>query len=253
MLMSVLEMIWSITVVSYAFWFTTISIPLRPYTSWADVHSNFSRIDTYPTLFMPELVITGYYFLWWLIPISTLAFVAMFAFGRDAVEEYRRAFEAVANFVFRRVPGGEKKNTKAGFGALSSTRSLELAKYATSTTTPSSPSSTSKGPLPPYALPTPPSPHKFRAAFDDIEFDDVSVSSSHGPALSYQGGAGATPTFIAYPSRDAEDAEEPETASTLAFGPPRLQPHAQARPQPRTAGTRPVTYPSFDAARRGAQ
>jgi pheromone a factor receptor len=110
MLMALLEMIWSITVTSYTLWFTTISIPLRPYTSWADVHSNFSRIDTYPTLFMPEIVITAYYFLWWLVPISTFAFVAMFAFGRDAVEEYTKCFRSVRDAILRRksVPTSSK-------------------------------------------------------------------------------------------------------------------------------------------------
>ncbi|KAJ7164083.1 GPCR fungal pheromone mating factor [Mycena filopes] len=95
MLMSMLEMVWSIAVTSYTLWFNFLSSPVRPYTSWADVHSNFSRIDVYPTAFLPPLVIRAYYFLWWLIPISTFAFVTMFAFGRDAVEDYKKFFLAI--------------------------------------------------------------------------------------------------------------------------------------------------------------
>ncbi|EDR06641.1 STE3-like pheromone receptor [Laccaria bicolor S238N-H82] len=36
---------------SYAIWFTVVSIPICPWMNWADVHSNFSRIDLYPALF----------------------------------------------------------------------------------------------------------------------------------------------------------------------------------------------------------
>ncbi|KAG1762809.1 GPCR fungal pheromone mating factor [Suillus placidus] len=86
MLMAVVEMIWNIVVTSYTLWFSTLD--LRPWTNWDDVHSNFSRIDLYATAFTPQIVITNFYLIWWVVPASTFIFVAFFAFGKDAVDEY---------------------------------------------------------------------------------------------------------------------------------------------------------------------
>lgn len=92
MLMASLLMIWSLIITAYSLWFNFMAVPLRPWTTWADVHSDFVRIDTYATVFTPLPILTGYYILWWMIPISTLIFVAFFAFGKDAVEEYTKCF-----------------------------------------------------------------------------------------------------------------------------------------------------------------
>ncbi|KAJ7643058.1 GPCR fungal pheromone mating factor, partial [Mycena polygramma] len=104
MLMSTLQMFWSIGLTIFTLWFTTISIPIRPWTTWADVHSNFSRVDQYPTLFTPEIILSGYYALWWTVPASTFIFVAFFAFGAEALAEYKKGFLWVRRVVFRRPP-----------------------------------------------------------------------------------------------------------------------------------------------------
>jgi Pheromone A receptor len=113
MLMSAMQMVWSVTVTSYTLWFTTISIPMRPWTNWADVHSDWLRIDTYATVFTPQIVITTYYILWWTIPASTIIFVGFFAFGRDAVGEYKRCFVWFRTRVLRLDAGN--KSTKGSF------------------------------------------------------------------------------------------------------------------------------------------
>nr|BDD37065.1 pheromone receptor [Rhizopogon roseolus] len=87
MLMAVVEMIWNIMITSYTLWFSTMD--MRPWTNWDNVHSNFSRIDLYATLFTPRIVLSSFYLIWWIIPASTFIFVAFFAFGKDAVEEYK--------------------------------------------------------------------------------------------------------------------------------------------------------------------
>ncbi|KAJ6451996.1 pheromone receptor Rcb2 B43 [Mycena vitilis] len=171
MLMSMLEMIWSISVTSYTLWFTTISIPIRPYTSWADVHSNFSRIDTFVTFLLPQNIITAYYFLWWLVPISTLAFVAMFAFGRDAVEEYTRCLVVVRNLVFRRTPGSAQAKENP-FGTLKDTGAARTAIELPSFDPKRKPSATSS-----FASPASPS-SKFREALEDHEYDSASEYGS---------------------------------------------------------------------------
>ncbi|KAJ7182461.1 pheromone A receptor-domain-containing protein [Mycena crocata] len=221
MLMAILEMIWSITVTSYTLWFTTVSIPLRPYISWADVHSNFSRIDTYPTLFMPGIVVRAYYFLWWLVPVSTFAFVAMFAFGRDAVEEYKKCFLAARKIV--PVPWRKPASSTAKKSGFDTRGAMELPSYEAKSTV---------GSAPTY-LPSPPSPSKFREALNDLDYDSHSETSSHmGPTLSYHGpDADTTPTSTS----------QPERASPWF---PRAQ-------RPLAESPRPVTYPSFDASHRG--
>ncbi|KAF8145111.1 GPCR fungal pheromone mating factor, partial [Mycena galopus ATCC 62051] len=104
MLMSILQMIWSISLTIFTLWSTSVSIPLRPWTTWADVHSNFSRVDQYATLFTPQVVINTRIGLWWMVPTSTFAFVVFFAFGNDAMTEYRKAFLWVRSTVLRMPP-----------------------------------------------------------------------------------------------------------------------------------------------------
>ncbi|KAJ7201248.1 Rcb2.42 [Mycena rebaudengoi] len=218
MLMALLEMVWSIAVTSYTLWFTTISIPIRPYISWADVHSNFSRIDTYPTLFLPDLVIRAYYFLWWLVPVSTLAFVAMFAFGRDAVEEYKKCFSFVANAVLRRKSAAA--TSKVGFDTRGA---MELPSYESKAKLTASAIST---------VPTPTSPSKF----DEMDYDSHSETSSRfAPSLSYHG--------------DHTDSAA-STPSTIGFAPP-TAPNPQRIRTLTDSPQRPITYPSFHASHRG--
>ncbi|KAJ6617169.1 pheromone A receptor-domain-containing protein [Mycena sp. CBHHK59/15] len=79
--------------------YTTYSDGLRPWTSWSDVHSDFSRIDPYPIALIPKAALRWTYFLWWALPISSLFFFLFFSFGEDVLKEYgslikwlRRAF-----------------------------------------------------------------------------------------------------------------------------------------------------------------
>lgn len=89
-LMSILQMFWSLTATSYTLAFTAMNVPLRPWTTWAEVHSDFSRIDQYPAILIPAFVDRSYHGLWWMIPASTFIFVAFFSFGQDAIEEYKK-------------------------------------------------------------------------------------------------------------------------------------------------------------------
>ncbi|KAJ7278704.1 hypothetical protein C8J57DRAFT_1502568 [Mycena rebaudengoi] len=83
MLMSVLQMVWSLTITTYSSGSRSCPFPLRPW---------FSRIDTYPALFIPQPVLTSFYVAWWMVPASTAGFVAFFAFGCEALDEYAACF-----------------------------------------------------------------------------------------------------------------------------------------------------------------
>lgn len=122
MLMAALQMIWSISITSYNLWFTLSNMTLRPWTTWADVHSNFGRIDRYPAIIMPENVAKAYYASWLVIPISSWLFVAFFAFGRDAVQEYKKCFNWMRVRAISLVPRKCKKGRKIDSTNLTATQ-----------------------------------------------------------------------------------------------------------------------------------
>ncbi|KAJ7643156.1 Rcb2.42 [Mycena polygramma] len=66
----------------------TFSGPLEPYTSWADVHLGFSRVDQIPAAELPTDLLIWTYVSWWTIPISGYSFFCSFSFGEDAAKEY---------------------------------------------------------------------------------------------------------------------------------------------------------------------
>ncbi|EGN92608.1 hypothetical protein SERLA73DRAFT_65462, partial [Serpula lacrymans var. lacrymans S7.3] len=113
MLMAVVEMVWNLIITSYTLWFS--SLDFRPWKNWDYVHSNFSRIDLYATLFTPQIVITNYYLVWWIVPASTFIFVAFFAFGKDAIDEYKACFISFRRKVLRQTV---KDDHFKGFGSL---------------------------------------------------------------------------------------------------------------------------------------
>ncbi|KAF8164589.1 hypothetical protein K438DRAFT_1941835 [Mycena galopus ATCC 62051] len=196
-----------------------------------NVHADFSRGVQFPTIFIPQEVETTYYATWWVTPASTAIFVAFFAFGREAVEAYKRGFACVGRGI-EVVRRSVLRGKGAHLAASSSPRCLARRSRA------------------PY--PTPPNLTIFRtASFEEVSLGDVSETSyPHSSyALPYQLttiAAYQPPTFIAYPaptpSPSAEE-EEPQTTSTLAFGPPTRLPfplplrRAQARISVAAAGT----------------
>ncbi|KAK6995734.1 STE3-domain-containing protein [Favolaschia claudopus] len=245
MLMSVLQMIWSISITAYVLWFTLSTSRVHPYISWANVHADFSRIDQYPSLFIPQLIQNTFYASWWVIPASTFIFVAFFAFGREAVDEYRHAFRWVGRKVFR-----QKSNDTSGTASTKQLRQLKLPSF-TNSAKEQPPTPLSSFP-PSYRIPTPPTPTKFSAQFDEVSFGDVSETSSRfGPALSYQPPSESVITLAS--ATELEEGSAPSTAATLAF----VQPLQHAVPLPplprdtRPSSSRPLTYPSYDRARRG--
>ncbi|KAJ6498397.1 pheromone A receptor-domain-containing protein [Mycena vitilis] len=78
---------WEATVIGIVY-AITFSVPLRPYTSWADVHSGFSLVAQFPSVLMPPNVLMWTYISWWTIPISGFSFFLSFSFGNDAAKEY---------------------------------------------------------------------------------------------------------------------------------------------------------------------
>ncbi|KAJ7088274.1 GPCR fungal pheromone mating factor [Mycena epipterygia] len=62
---------------------------LLPWTSWDYVHSDFWLVSQYPTAVIPSDVLQWLYFNWFSVPASSFSTFVFFAFGVEAVREYR--------------------------------------------------------------------------------------------------------------------------------------------------------------------
>ena len=93
--MAMTQMIWSLTITVLTLIVTSQTVPLRPWTGWADVHSDWLRVDKLHLVSIPSTVERSYAILWWLIPISTFIFVGFFAFGKEAIDEYTKCIISV--------------------------------------------------------------------------------------------------------------------------------------------------------------
>ncbi|ESK91513.1 putative fungal pheromone ste3-type [Moniliophthora roreri MCA 2997] len=101
MSMAVVEMFWSLGVTIYVMWFNSIAVPIRPWTTWDKVHSDWLRIDPWLASFTPKFIMDSFYVLWWLVPASTFIFVVFFAFGADSMEMYKKFGMWIWTRVFR--------------------------------------------------------------------------------------------------------------------------------------------------------
>ncbi|KAF7373136.1 Pheromone receptor [Mycena sanguinolenta] len=78
---------WNAIIISIGLW-ATYSAGFRPWTSWSDMHFDFSRIQPYLLADVPDNLLWLTYTLWAAIPISSVLFFSFFSFGGDAMKEY---------------------------------------------------------------------------------------------------------------------------------------------------------------------
>lgn len=98
--MSLTEMVWGTVLTSLNIW-SNASGGLRPWTTWADVHSNFSRVDSFSTAEMPQSFLRIVFLFWWAIPASSYIFFIFFGFGEDARKEYGKAIVFIRRRLLR--------------------------------------------------------------------------------------------------------------------------------------------------------
>ncbi|EIW57115.1 uncharacterized protein TRAVEDRAFT_105078, partial [Trametes versicolor FP-101664 SS1] len=113
MLLALIEMFASAAAVSATLGFSVIW-DMRPWTNWADVHWDFSRVDTFPTPFLPPFIYRFYYACWWIAPVSAYLFCAFFAFGQEAMGEYKAYALWVWTRVFRQTPRAKSMKSSTG-------------------------------------------------------------------------------------------------------------------------------------------
>lgn len=99
--MAVTEMVWGTVFTAYNL-YNNVSPGLRPWTNWADVHSNFSRVDIFATAGIPPEFIRSMMVFWWAMPASALIFFLFFGFGEEAKKEYRRVWNWIKITILRR-------------------------------------------------------------------------------------------------------------------------------------------------------
>lgn len=80
---------------------------LQPWTDWASVHDDFSRIGQNLTADFPAPTLRCIYMLWWAVPLSSLPFFAFFGIGEEAMKDYRASANWVGRIILRRHPTGD--------------------------------------------------------------------------------------------------------------------------------------------------
>ncbi|OSD03756.1 B mating type pheromone receptor [Trametes coccinea BRFM310] len=100
MALAVTEIIWQITLTVLPM-YDNISAGLRPWTTWADVHSDWLRVDRYLLVEFVPAYRQQLFLVFFAIPASSLLFFIFFGFGEQAVRDYRHTFDWVRAKVFR--------------------------------------------------------------------------------------------------------------------------------------------------------
>lgn len=98
--MAVTLMTWGTVFTSYNLYNNVIG-GLRPWTTWSDVHSNFSRIAQYPDFIIPPQFLAVLMLFWWTMPASSLIFFVFFGFGEEAQKEYRKLWNLFKTKILR--------------------------------------------------------------------------------------------------------------------------------------------------------
>lgn len=98
--MSITEILWGTSLTALAM-YDNISPGLRPWTTWDDVHSNFSRIGQYALVQFPPNYLRQVFLFEWAIPASSFIFFLFFAFGEESMKDYRKVVGWIRSQVFR--------------------------------------------------------------------------------------------------------------------------------------------------------
>lgn len=101
MAFAIVEIIWDSGTNLYILWFNINSVGLRPWISWENVHSNFSRVGVFPTFLLPSSFLTQVIWQWWIVPLSSIMVFIFFGFGTEAMSDYYGAILWVRRKVLR--------------------------------------------------------------------------------------------------------------------------------------------------------
>ncbi|KIJ25317.1 hypothetical protein M422DRAFT_193606 [Sphaerobolus stellatus SS14] len=100
MALAVFEIFWDTGTNIYILYYNTFT-GLRPWISWQNVHSNFSRVGLFPIFLVPTQYHIQTVIQWWIIPISSVAFILFFGFGEEAKNDYRVVIQWIRRNILR--------------------------------------------------------------------------------------------------------------------------------------------------------
>jgi pheromone a factor receptor len=72
------------------------------YRGWADIHSNFSRIDLVPTAFLTKENYFWLIFSWWMPVVAALTVFVIYSFTKEVTQDYKAGFTWLLEVVLRR-------------------------------------------------------------------------------------------------------------------------------------------------------
>ena len=108
MALAITQVIWQVVLTALPM-YDNIAFGLRPWTNWADVHSDWLRVDQYPLDSFVPAYRTQLFLFFFVMPASSLLFFLFFGFGEQAVKEYRQSVDWVRCKVLRLPPRVSKQ------------------------------------------------------------------------------------------------------------------------------------------------
>ncbi|KAI0033050.1 GPCR fungal pheromone mating factor [Vararia minispora EC-137] len=119
--MSVVVILWNTALYLYNL-ILNVKLGLRPWTNWADVHSNWNRADQYPLAYATDAYIQNVVVYFCAVPVSSLVVFFFFGMGEEALKEYARLWKWIRRGIFRRrdVPSSSIKPSLSCYTYVSS-------------------------------------------------------------------------------------------------------------------------------------
>nr|WCD39442.1 Ste3-5 [Ganoderma boninense] len=112
MALAITEVIWQVVLTALPM-YDNIAFGLRPWTTWADVHSDWLRVDQYPLRVFEPAYRTQLFLFFYVMPVSSLLFFLFFGFGEQAVKDYSQTVDWIRCKIFRLSPPSPKGLPKA--------------------------------------------------------------------------------------------------------------------------------------------
>jgi pheromone a factor receptor len=96
-----IEMLCTVPLGAYVIYLNTTAQPVYPWISWADTHSDFSRIEQIPSVYWrtSNPTVLSLELSRWLLVVCAFVFFAFFGFADEARKNYRLAYVSVAKRV----------------------------------------------------------------------------------------------------------------------------------------------------------
>ncbi|KAF8512954.1 pheromone A receptor-domain-containing protein [Hysterangium stoloniferum] len=101
MALAVVEMTWDIGINVYLLTANFSMATLLPWINWQNVHAHFSRVQQLPKFLVTASFMNQEILVWWFVPFTCVLFFLFFAFGEEAMSDYRACFSWFRRTILR--------------------------------------------------------------------------------------------------------------------------------------------------------